>query len=83
VRRCRSATAGNTLSDFIKPPVKRVKSDMQAFVVKVEYAADHHEAEKPVVMVQVTNHPVDRAADEDNEFPQGTHFNRLRVAIER
>jgi hypothetical protein len=83
VHRWRSATAGNTLSDFIKPFIKRVKSGMQAFVLKVEYAADHHEAKKPVVMVQVTNNPIDRAADEDNEFPQGTHFNRRRVAFER
>ena len=42
--------------------------------MKVEYTADHHEAKKPVVMVQVTNNPVERAADEDNEFPQGTHL---------
>ena len=83
VRRRRSTTAGKTLSDFIKPFIKRVKSGMEALVVKVEYAADYDEAKKPVVMVQVTNNPVDRAAGEGNEFPQGTHFNRLSVAFER
>ena len=45
--------------------------------MKVEYTADHHEAKKPVVMVQVTNNPVGRTAHENNEFPQGTHLKTL------
>ena len=81
-RRRRSTTAGKTLSDFIKPFIKRVKSGMEALVVKVKYAPDHDEAKKPVVMIQVTKNPVGRAADEGNEFPQGTHLNRLRMAFE-
>ena len=55
---------------------------MEALVVKVKYAPDHDEAKKPVVMIEVTNNPVGRAADEGNEFPQGTHLNRLRVGFE-
>ena len=50
--------------------------------MKVKYAPDHDEAKKPVVMIQVTKNPVGRAADEGNEFPQGTHLNRLRMAFE-
>jgi hypothetical protein len=81
--RCgRSATAGKTLSDFIKPFIERVKSGMKALVVKVKYVADDDEAKKPVVILQITKNPLGRTADEDNEFPQGTHLNRLRVASE-
>jgi hypothetical protein len=55
---------------------------MEALVVKVKYVADYDEAKKPVVAVQVAENPVGRAADEDNEIPQGTHLNRLRVVFE-
>lgn len=83
LHRCqRSAIAGKTPSDFIKPFVERVKSGMEALVVKVKYVADYDEAKKPVVAVQVAENPVGRAADEDNEIPQGTHLNRLRVVFE-
>jgi predicted ATP-dependent endonuclease of OLD family len=82
VHRWWSTTAGKTLSDFIKPFLKRVEPGMKAFVVKVEYITDYDEAKEPVVTVQVTNNPVGRTADEDNEFPQGAHLNPLRVAFE-
>jgi hypothetical protein len=36
-----SVTTSKTLSDFIKPFIERVKSGMQAFVVKVKYAANY------------------------------------------
>jgi hypothetical protein len=39
--RRRSVTTSNTLSDFIKPLIDRVKSGMQAFVVKVKYITDY------------------------------------------
>ena len=42
--------------------------------MKVEYAADYDEAKKPVVMVQVADNLIGRTADEDNEFPRGTHL---------
>jgi hypothetical protein len=82
VRRWRSATTGKTLSEFVQSFIERVKSGMKALVVKIKYVADHDEAKEPVVMIQVAKHPVGRAADENNEFPQGTHFNRLIVAFE-
>jgi hypothetical protein len=40
---------GVTLPDPIKPSVKRVKSGMNAFVVKMKYMADHENPKKPVV----------------------------------
>ena len=82
VRRWRSTTAGKTLSDFIQPFIDRVKSGMKALVVYVKYGADHDEAKKPVVTIQVAKNLVGRTADEDNEFPQGTHLDRRRVAFE-
>jgi hypothetical protein len=48
VYRRRSATAGKTLSDFIKPFIERVESSMKALVVKVKYVADDDDAKKPV-----------------------------------
>jgi hypothetical protein len=47
----RSATAGKTLSDFIKPFIERVESGMQAFVMKVKYIAGYDEAKEPVVTI--------------------------------
>jgi hypothetical protein len=44
VHRWRSATAGKTLSDFIKPFIEPVKSGMKALVVKVKYVANCDEA---------------------------------------
>ena len=38
-----------TLPDPIKPSVKRVKSGMKAFVLKMKYIADHENPKKPVV----------------------------------
>jgi len=81
-RRRWSVIAGNTLSDFIKPFIKRVKPGMKALVVKVEYVADYDEAKEPVVTIQVAEDLVGRTADADNEFPQGAHLNHLKLAFE-
>jgi hypothetical protein len=35
--------------DFINPFIERVKSGMKAFVVKVEYIANHYQPKKPVM----------------------------------
>jgi hypothetical protein len=75
-------TTSKTLSDFIEPFTEHIKSGMKALVVKVKYVADYDEAKKPVVMIQIAKHLVGRTAYENNEFPQGTHLNRLRVAFE-
>ena len=48
-RRCQSVVTSKTLPDPIKPSVKRVKSGMKAFVVKMKYMADHENPKKPVV----------------------------------
>ena len=64
------------------PFIKRVKSGVKALVVKVKYVADYDETKKPVVMIQVAENLVGRTAHENNEFPQGAHLNRLRVAFE-
>jgi hypothetical protein len=82
VRRWRSATTGKTLSEFVQSFIERVKSGMKALVVKVKYIADHDEAKEPVVMIQVPKNLIGRNASEDNEFPQGIHLNRLRLAFE-
>ena len=55
---------------------------MKALVVKVKYIADHDEAKEPVVMIQVPKNLIGRNASKDNEFPQGIHLNRLRLAFE-
>jgi hypothetical protein len=55
---------------------------MKALVVQVKHVADHDEAKKPMVPIQVTKNLVGGAADVGNEFPQGTHLNRLRVGFE-
>ena len=48
-RPCQSVVTSKTLPDLIKPSVKRVKSGMNAFVVKMKYMADHENPKKPVV----------------------------------
>jgi hypothetical protein len=53
---------------------------MKALVMKVKYVADHDDAKKPVVTIQVTKNLVGSSANVDNEFPQETHLSRLSVA---
>jgi hypothetical protein len=48
-RRWQPVVTSKTLPDPIKPSVKRVKSGMKAFVVKMKYIADHENPKKPVV----------------------------------
>jgi hypothetical protein len=55
---------------------------MKAPVVKVKDVADDDEAEKPVVTIQVVKNLFGLPAGDDNEFPQRTHLNRVRVAFE-
>jgi hypothetical protein len=68
-RRRRSATAGETLSDFIKPFIERVEPSVNALVVKVKDVTDYDDAKKPVVTIQVAKNLVGSVADVDNEFP--------------
>jgi hypothetical protein len=44
-----SVVTSKTLSDLIKPSIKRVKSGMKGFVVKVKNIANCYHPEKPVV----------------------------------
>src|SRR5229473_3082981 len=73
----RSVTTSKTLSDFIKPFIERVKSGMQAFVVKVKYIANYQHPKKPVVLLQVAKNLLGRATDEVDESRHGTHMNQL------
>jgi hypothetical protein len=50
-RRCQSVVTSKTLPDLIKPSVKRVKSGMKAFVVKMKYITNHENPKKPVVTI--------------------------------
>ena len=77
----RSIIASKTSPDLINSFAKRVKSGMKALVVKVEYIANHDEAKKPVMKLQVPKSLLSRTTDESNEAQQ-THLNQLPTRVE-
>lgn len=77
----RSVIASKTFPDLINSFAKRVKSGMKALVVKVEYIANHDEAKKPVMKLQVPKSLLRRTADESHEAQQ-THLNQLPTRVE-
>jgi hypothetical protein len=86
VSRCaRSAITGKTLPDLISSLLKRVKSSMKAFVVKVKHIANDYQPEKPGVTFQVAKNLLGRTTEEGNEPQQEIHLNQLprRVALEQ
>jgi hypothetical protein len=79
--RPRSVTTGKAPPDLINPFFDRVKSGVKAFVVKVEYIANHYQPKKPVVMLQVPESLLSRTTDESNEAQQA-HLNQLPTRVE-
>jgi hypothetical protein len=77
----RSVIASKTSPDLINSFAKRVKSGMKALVVKVEYIANHDEAKKPVMKLQVPESLLSRTTDKGNEA-QNTHLNQLPMRVE-
>jgi hypothetical protein len=62
-----SAVTGKTLSDLIEPSIKRVKSGVKRFVVKVKNIPNCHHPKKPVVMFQVPKRMLGCTSDESDE----------------
>jgi len=77
----RSVIASKTSPDLINSFAERVKSGMKALVVEVEYIANHDEAKKPVMKLQVPESLLSRTTDESNEA-QNTHLNQLPMRVE-
>jgi hypothetical protein len=74
----RSVIKGKTLPDLDKPPVKRVKSVMKAFVVQVKNIADDDHPKKPVVTLQISKNLIHRTTDVGDEVQQEVHVSHLQ-----
>ena len=64
---------GETLPDFIHPLVQRIKSCVEASVVKVKYVAGGQKSKNPVVSFHVDHKLLDRMTDKNNNVPQYVH----------
>ena len=64
---------GETLADFVDPPVERVEARMNGAVVKVKYISAREKSQNPVVRFHVGEHLLDPVAHGNNTVPQDVH----------
>src|ERR1700676_5085771 len=64
---------GETLPDFIDPPVEGIEPCVQASVVKVEYVPASQKYENPVMRFHIEQHLLDGMTDSNYNVPQDVH----------
>ena len=69
----RSIFDGETLPDFIDPPVEGIEPCVQASVVKVEYVPASQKSENPVMRFHIEQHLLDGMTDSNYNVPQDVH----------